>query len=97
MRLETTDFEETSSDFILEELLKLMLKTDCNLAGWYDPFKRSSQKSKREVMMAPVGCQQWNGVEKEASTHSSVLAWRIPGTEEPGGLPSMGSHRVGHD
>ena len=29
--------------------------------------------------------------------HFSVLAWRIPGTEEPGGLPSMGSHRVGHD
>ena len=35
--------------------------------------------------------------EKEMATHSSVLAWRIPGTEEPGGLPSMGSHRVGHD
>ena len=31
------------------------------------------------------------------ATHSSVLAWRIPGTEEPGGLPSMGLHRVGHD
>ena len=31
------------------------------------------------------------------ATHSSVLAWRIPGMEEPGGLPSMGSHRVGHD
>ena len=31
------------------------------------------------------------------ATHSSVLAWRIPGTGEPGGLPSMGSHRVGHD
>ena len=31
------------------------------------------------------------------ATHSSVLAWRIPGTEEPGGLPSMGSHRVGHN
>ena len=31
------------------------------------------------------------------ATHSGVLAWRIPGTEEPGGLPSMGSHRVGHD
>ena len=31
------------------------------------------------------------------ATHFSVLAWRIPGTEEPGGLPSMGSHRVGHD
>ena len=36
-------------------------------------------------------------LEKEMATHSSVLAWRIPGTEEPGGLPSIGSHRVGHD
>ena len=34
---------------------------------------------------------------KEMATHSSVLAWRIPGTGEPHGLPSMGSHRVGHD
>ena len=36
-------------------------------------------------------------LEKEMATHSSVLAWRIPGTGEPGGLPSMGSHRAGHD
>ena len=36
-------------------------------------------------------------LEKEMATHSSVLAWRIPGTGEPGGLPPMGSHRVGHD
>ena len=36
-------------------------------------------------------------MEKEMATHSSVLAWRIPGMEEPGRLPSMGSHRVGHD
>ena len=36
-------------------------------------------------------------LEKETATHSSVLAWRIPGTGEAGGLPSMGSHRVGHD
>ena len=36
-------------------------------------------------------------LEKEMATHSSVLAWRIKGTAEPGGLPSMGSHRVGHD
>ena len=35
--------------------------------------------------------------EKEVAAHSSVLAWRIPGTKEPGGLLSMGSHRVGHD
>ena len=38
-----------------------------------------------------------HALEKEMATHSSVLAWRIPGTGEPGGLPSMGSHRVGHD
>ena len=36
-------------------------------------------------------------LEKEMATHSSVLAWRIPGMVEPGGLPSMGSHRVGHN
>ena len=36
-------------------------------------------------------------LKEEMATHSSVLAWRIPGTGEPGGLPSMGSHRVGHD
>ena len=36
-------------------------------------------------------------LEKEMATHSSVLAWKIPGTGEPGGLPSMGSHRVEHD
>ena len=39
----------------------------------------------------------FHGLEKEMATHSSVLAWRIPGKGEPGGLPSMGSHRVGHD
>ena len=39
----------------------------------------------------------FHALEKEMATHSSVLAWRIPGTREPGGLPSMGSHRVGHD
>ena len=58
-----------------------------------------------------VGCSPWgheesdtteqlhfhfHALEKEMATHSSVLAWRVPGTVEPGGLPSMGSHRVGH-
>ena len=59
-----------------------------------------------------MGCSPWDreesdmteqlhfhfhALEKEMATHSSVLAWRIPGTGEPGGLLSMGSHRVGHD
>jgi len=39
----------------------------------------------------------FHALEKEMATHSSVLAWRIPGTGKPGGLQSMGSHRVGHD
>ena len=39
----------------------------------------------------------FHALEKEMATHSSVLAWRIPGTAEPGGLPSVGSNRVGHD
>ena len=39
----------------------------------------------------------FHALEKEMATHSSVLAWRVPGTEEPGGLPSVGSHRVGHN
>ena len=49
---------------------------------------------KLEKAMAP---HSGTALEKEMATHSSVLAWRIPGTEEPVGLPSMGSHRVGHD
>ena len=40
---------------------------------------------------------RFHSLEKEMATHSSVLACRIPGTGEPGGLPSKGSHRVGHD
>ena len=39
----------------------------------------------------------FHALEKEMATHSNVLAWRIPWTEEPSGLPSMGSHRVGHN
>ena len=39
----------------------------------------------------------FHALEKDMATHSSVLAWRISGTGEPDGLPSMGSHRVGHD
>ena len=39
----------------------------------------------------------FHALEKEMATHSSVLAWKIPGTGKPGELPSMGSHGVGHD
>ena len=49
----------------------------------------------QEMWVQPLGREDC--LEKETATHSNVLAWRIPGTGEPGGLPSMGSHRVGHD
>ena len=48
-----------------------------------------------EIWVQPLGRD--NPVEKGMATHSSILAWRIPWTEEPGGLQSMGSQRVGHD
>ena len=54
--------------------------------------------SEVEASACNAGDLGWEDpLEKEMATHSSVLAWRIPGTGEPGGLPSMGSHRVGHD
>ena len=57
----------------------------------------------REVAKSRIGLSNFaftfhfHALEKEMATHSSVRAWRIPGTGDPGGLPSMGSHRVGHD
>ena len=51
--------------------------------------------ARQEIQVQSLGLEDL--LEKEMATHSSVLAWRIPGTAEPGGLPSMGSHRVGHD
>ena len=59
------------------------------------------------VGCGPWGCKEYDtteqllfhfhALEKEMATHSGVLAWRIPGIGEPGGLPSMGSHRVGYE
>ena len=49
------------------------------------------------IMNHQILIKRFINMEKEMATHSSILAWRIPGTEEPSGLPSMGLHRVGHD
>ena len=55
-------------------------------------------KDPRAMQETQVRSLGWEDLlDKGMATHSSVLAWRIPGTGEPGGLPSMGSHRVGHD
>ena len=49
----------------------------------------------QEMLVLPLG--QEDSLEKEMATHSSIPAWKIPWTEEPGGLQSMESQRVGHD
>ena len=67
-------------------LCSLMVQQVKNL-----PAKQETQ----EMWVQSLG--QENLLEKGKATHSSILAWRIPGTEEPGGLPSMGLQRVGHD
>ena len=54
------------------------------------------EKSQPRLSDFPFTCH-FHTLEKEMATHSSTLAWRIPGAEESGGLPSMGSHRVGHN
>ena len=55
------------------------------------------KQPKRPLMDKGIKKMSYTQMEKEMATHSSVLAWRIPGMGEPGGLPSMGSHRVGHN
>ena len=68
--------------------------------------KEGKKKNKKTAMTATTGAStdfspnsplSFSKNYEEMTTHSSVLAWRIPGTGEPSGLPSMGSHRVGHD
>jgi len=69
----------------------------------YKPTKSTEKEDKQSCVIFKRVGHDWSdlacmhALEKEMATHSSVLAWRIPGTEEPGGLPSMGSHRVRHD
>ena len=81
---------ETVSDFIFGGS-KITADGDCShevkrclLLGW-------KVKTNLESIFL------FHALEKEMATHSSILAWRILGMVEPGGLPSMGSHRVGHD
>ena len=87
---------ETVSDFIFLGS-KITADADCSheikrhlLLGRKTMTNLDSILKRRDITCPTKVC-------KEMATHSSVLAWRIPGTGEPGGLPSMGSHRIGHD
>ena len=63
-------------------------------AWWVTVYEVARSRTRLSVFIFTF---HFHVLEKEMATHSSVLAWRIPGMGEPGGLPSMGSHRVGHD
>ena len=66
-----------------------------NRGAWWSAGHRVARSRTRLINFTFTF--HFHALEKEMATHSSVLAWRIPGTLEPGVLPSMGSHRVGHD
>ena len=71
------------------------LETPMDGGGWLAAVHGVAEDRTR-LSDFPFTCH-FHALEKEMATHSGVLAWRIPGTVEPGGLPSLGSHRVGHD
>ena len=63
--------------------------------AWWAAVRRVAKRQTRLGVLTFTF--HFHALEKEMATHSSVLAWRIPGMGEPGGLPSVGSHRIGHD
>ena len=80
-----------SMDMSLSELRELVMDREAWHAAIHGVAKSRTQLSDFTFTF------HFPALEKEMATHSSVLAWRTPGTGEPGGLPSVGSHRVGHD
>ena len=80
-----------SMNVSLSELREMVMDREAWCAGIHGVLKSRTRLSDFTFTF------HFHALEKEMATHSSVLAWRIPGTGEPGGLPSMGLHRVGHD
>ena len=78
---------------------KIPLEEGMACTPWRLLLSGESHRQRSLVTYSPKGHKELDShaLQKEMATHSSVLAWRIPGMWEPGGLPSMGLHRVGHN
>ena len=74
-----------------------MWETWVQSLGWEDPLEKGKATHSSISVWTRLSNFHFHALEKEMAIHSGVLAWRIPGTGKPGGLPSMGSHRVRHD
>ena len=92
---EMARYRETSGEGNGTPLQYSCLESPMDGGAWWAAV-HGVAKSRTRLSDFPLAFH-FHALEKEMATHSSVLAWRIPGMGEPGGLPSMGSHRVGHD